>query len=1067
MKIRGFFAGAVAGAVMLAAMPAFGQGASDALTAGFLNPPDSAKPQTWWHWMNGNVSKAGITLDLEAMKRMGLGGAHLAQVGSDIPKGPVPYDSPEMRDCVRFALSEADRLGLTLCMFNCPGWSSSGGPWITPELSMKALVTTETAVKGGQQVSAVLAQPAAKMGFYRDAYVIAFPAEQTDARIANFNGPPARGRAATPPAPRADASTPAIDKGKVVDLTKDMDASGKLTWDAPAGDWTVLRIGYTTNGTQNHPGPDGGVGLEVDKFSKEALDFHFDHFFGPFYDAMKPLAEKGKMAALIDSYETGTQDWTADFPAEFKKRRGYDMTPYMAVMAEGRVVGSLAESERFLWDVRKTKAELMDENYYGHFTELCHQHGMLSFFEPYDTVNFDEMVAGSYADMPMGEFWQGQENQRSIKLVASVMHMNGRPVMGAESFTSQSRWTEYPYSLKALGDFMWTQGLNKFVFHRFAMQPNPNPDVVPGMTMGPWGGHFDRTNTWWSPEAGGDAWIKYIQRSQFLLQQGLFVGDLLYFSGEDSPVRNPDESKLEPAPPEGHGYDTIDTKTLATRIKIVDGKLTLPDGLTYKVLVLPANTTKTMTPELAKELHDLVRDGMTLVVNGPKSTQSPSLKDYPAADGQVAGLTGEMWGDMDGTASTEHDLGAGHVYWGVPLEQVLAKLHAPADFECTSRSGEAEVHYIHKHTNDAEIYFVANRGQKAEDLVCTFNVSGKEPELWDADSAVRGPVAVYGATGDGRTRVALQLAPSGSVFVIFRQGATVFGLGEAREPKGILVSQGPGSAVLATTVPYPTKQFTRQSAPPYVRLATAPMALPAEDEPAAVELMAGPHGEPVAFKSGTYESRWSAKGEGGRTILPVQVPAPTEIAGPWQVAFQAHRGAPAEATFDKLISWPDSSDKGIKYFSGTATYTNHFTAPTLGANQRLFLDLGRVQVIAKVAINGKEVGTLWKLPFRLDVTDAVKPGDNQLEVKVTNLWPNRLIGDESLPPDNQYKQQPRMAQGEGPIVAIPEWYAKGEPKPASPRITFTTWHHWNAGDPLFESGLIGPVKLRVGQVLAP
>ena len=216
----------------------------------------------------------------------------------------------------------------------------------------------------------------------------------------------------------------------------------------------------------------------------------------------------------------------------------------MPAMAAGRVVGSVDQSQRFLWDVRKTQAELMDEYYYDHFTELCHQHQMKSFFEPYDNGNFDEMVAGRSADMPMAEFWQGQANQRSVKLVASVMHMNGQPIMGAESFTSQSRWTEYPYSLKALGDFMWTQGLNRFVFHRYAMQPNPT--ALPGMTMGPWGGHFDRTNTWFEQ---GKAWLQYAARSQFLLQQGLFVGDVLYFAGEDSPVRNPDESRLDPAPP--------------------------------------------------------------------------------------------------------------------------------------------------------------------------------------------------------------------------------------------------------------------------------------------------------------------------------------------------------------------------------------------------------------------------------------------------------------------------------------------------------------------------------------
>ncbi len=434
-----------------------------------------------------------------------------------------------------------------------------------------------------------------------------------------------------------------------------MNGEGQLDWDPPAGNWTVLRIGFTTNGRTNHPGPDGGVGLEVDKFSGAALGRHFDAFFGKFYDVMKPLTARGKAAALIDSYETGQQNWTDKFPDEFKKRRGYDPAPYMPVMATGRVVGSVDISQRFLWDVRKTQAELMNENYYGRFAELCHKHGMVAYLEPYDNGNFDEMIAGSYADMPMGEFWQGQANQRSIKLVASVAHMNGRAIMGAESFTSQSRWTESPYSLKALGDFMWTQGLNKFVFHRFAHQPNPDPTVFPGMTMGPWGGHFDRTNTWFEP---GRAWMDYIARSQFLLQQGLFVGDLVYFAGEDSPVRNPDESRLTPPPPGGYGYDTIDTVTMQKRVRIVDGKITLPDGLAYRAFVLPPNV-HTMTVETLQNVHDLVSAGMTLVVNGPPPERTPSLMNYPAADATVTRLAGDLWGDLDGTAKTEAPLARG------------------------------------------------------------------------------------------------------------------------------------------------------------------------------------------------------------------------------------------------------------------------------------------------------------------------------------------------------------------------------------------------------------------------
>ena len=1018
----------------------------DRLSAGFANPPEAAKPHTWWHWMNGNVSKAGVTQDLEAMKRVGIGGAHLAQVGTGIPKGPVPYDSPEMVACVQFAFKEADRLGLDLCLFNCPGWSSSGGPWITPEHSMKVLVYTETPAVGGQRFTGVLAQPQATQNFYRDAMVIAYPTPAVDSRIPNFNnGAVPRGAKAS-----ASAAAPvtAIDPARVLDLSGKMNAQGQLDWDVPAGNWTILRIGFTTTGKTNHPGPDGGVGLEVDKFSREALDIHFNAFFGPFYDAMKPLAARGKVAALIDSYETGPQNWTDRFPQEFKKRRGYDLTAYMAAMAAGRVVGSVELSQRFLWDVRKTQAELMNENYYGRFTELCHQHGMLAYTEPYDTVNFDEMIAGSYADMPMGEFWQGQANQRSIKLVASVVHMNGQRVMGAESFTSRSRWTESPYSLKALGDFMWSQGLNKFVFHRYAMQPHPDPTVAPGMTMGPWGGHFDRTNTWFEP---GRAWMRYIARSQFLLQQGLYVGDLVYFAGEDSPVRNPDQSRLEPMPPRGYGSDTIDTVTMSKRVRIVDGKITLPDGLAYRVFVLPPNL-RTMSVQTLRNLHELVKEGMTLVVNGPRPEKTPSLTDYPKADAEVAQLGGELWGDLDGQAVTEHALGKGHVFWGVPLAAVLEqKLGAKPDFEFTSRSGTADINYIHRRCGSDEIYFVANRGPESQGLLCTFNVAGKRPEFWDAATGRKVPAAIYDVV-DGRTRVPVQLAPSGSIFVVFREG-------EVGEHWTSISRDGQvlgGVAPLAENVP-PAKP-----AGLFAMNGQLPLPLPKAEDPRPVEWADAT--VPLAWQDGTYTLR-DALGQ-SRTVRISGIPQPMELAGPWQVTFPPKLEAPASATFEKLISWPESPDAGIKYFSGTATYRRTLGVPAgaLGDSKRLFLDLGRVQVLAQVLINGKDLGIVWKLPFRLDITDAVHAGDNELEIRVTNLWPNRLIGDEQLPPENQYV--PAKPSAGGPrgtpnsIVQMPDWYVRGLDKPSGPRITFTTWHHWSANEPLLESGLIGPVHLR-------
>ncbi len=1021
----------------------------DKLEAGFVSPPDTARPETWWHWMNGNVSKEGTTLDLEAMKRVGIVGAHLAQVGENIPKGPVAYDSPQMVECVKFAISEANRLGMELCMFNCPGWSSSGGPWIKPENSMKVLVFTEMTVEGGKRVSVGLKQAEGKLGFYRDAMVVAFPEDARDVKLAAFNN------GLLKPGTKADAGLEGyvggIDPGSVMNVTNRMDASGNLNWDAPAGKWTVMRIGFTTNGTQNHPGPEGGVGLEVDKFSKDALAAHFNAFFGPYFEAMKPLTAKGKFAALIDSYETGNQNWTDRFPEEFKKRRGYDLMKFMPAMVSGRVVGDVEETERFLWDVRKTEAELMDENYYGYFSELCHEHGMKAYTEPYDNGNFDEMVAGAYADMPMAEFWQDQANQRSIKLVASVMHMNGRPIMGAESFTSQSRWTEYPYGLKSLGDFMWTQGLNRFVFHRFAMQPNPT--AVPGMTMGPWGGHFDRTNTWFEQ---GKAWLQYVARSQFLLQQGRFVGDLVYFAGEDSPVRNPDESALIPAPPEGHGFDTIDTVTMKKRVLISDGKIVLPDGLSYRAFVLPPGV-KTMTLETMGRLHELVEEGMVLVVNGPRPVGTPSLGDVFKGDAALARMSADLWGDMDGVKVTEHAYGKGKVYWGEPLAEVLeGKMGVKKDFEETSRPGGAEVHYIHKRTEGAEIYFVANREQKSEDLVCTFNVAGKVPEIWDAGSGKHVDAAVYDFV-EGRTRVPLQLSPAGSVFVVFRSTAPQTHDEIVRDANKVIA----GTELLPDAGPSagPT---TRGSA---YSIHALPKPLPKEDAPAAVELSGGPKGEMLAWRDGSYVLTDNT-GK-GRTVEVRGIGEPSDIGGPWAVSFPPNRGAPASATFDGLKSWSENAESGIKYFSGTATYTNQFTVDSsaLEDGKRLFLDLGRVQVLAEVTVNGKNLGILWKLPFRVDVTDAVHAGKNDLEVKVTNLWPNRLIGDEQLPAENEYGPVNPRRSGTA-IMKMPEWYVQGLPKPPGGRITFTTWRHWKGDDALLESGLIGPVLLRTAMPLS-
>ena len=307
--------------------------ASDELALGFRTPPDSTRPLTWWHWMNGNISKQGITLDLEAMKRVGIAGFQMFQVGTGIVQGPVVYGSPEHLQLLQHAAHEADRLGLEFAMHNCPGWSSSGGPWITPELSMQLLTWTETTATGGQQVSIALLRPEAKQDYYRDAMVLAYPTPVDGAaRIANWRtkanfGKPSKQAAkkAAEPAEKSEEPGGVIDPTSVLDISSLMDAEGQLNWKAPAGDWTILRIGHTTTGAKNSPGPAGGVGLECDKFSRAAYDCHFNHFFGPMFDTIRPLAEKGLAAAVIDgtAYRTRPTGSASTFgaPSRLPRRR--------------------------------------------------------------------------------------------------------------------------------------------------------------------------------------------------------------------------------------------------------------------------------------------------------------------------------------------------------------------------------------------------------------------------------------------------------------------------------------------------------------------------------------------------------------------------------------------------------------------------------------------------------------------------------------------------------------------------------------------------------------------------
>lgn len=908
---------------------------ADSLEENFTKPTSETRPWVYWFWNNANVTKAGITADLEAMKRGGIGGAVIADVleRHAPPRGTAEFMNPEWRELFSFTVAEAKRLGLEINLSNGPGWCGSSGPWITPEISMQKLVHTNTLVTGPAKYSSVLPEPPHHGGqppkdylhsavdypdYYADIAVLAFPATNGAAPLAS-----------------------------VVDLTAKMDASGKLNWEVPAGEWIIQRIGHTTTGASTRPPVAGGNGLECDKFSPAAVGIHFTNMIGKLLGEL-PSADRAAFVGVnMDSWEMGWQNWTPKLREEFLKRRGYDMWPWLPTVADSfservrtnktayntthyyRDLESPEMTARFRWDFEKTLSELLAENYTGFYGQLAREKGLRLTLEGYDLPFGDEAAYTAGAEEPMSEFWTTKAawakgfNEHKATQMASVAHVLGKNIVGAEAFTSdeKEKWTMHPADIKALGDSQFAFGVNRFVIHRYAHQPYTNR--APGATMGPWGLHFERTQTWWEMVNG---WNDYLSRCQFMLRQGLFVADLLYLRPE-----NPNQTYFTPNPPlpDGYRYDEISAEMLLARTTVTNGRIVLPDGMNYRVLVLPP--VKTMTPALAEKIKSLISSGATVVTttNAPKT--SPSLADYPKGDERVVQTTAEIWGKADGKEVTQHALGKGKLIWGEPLENVLASMKAPSDF-----ASDVKLNWIHRRTPEADIYFVANPSTNAVTAECAFRCQ-HDPEIWNPETGAQN--RILSRPDKSRTWVKLSLGAADSTFVVFRRGNRPLPLVE--QPTNIVAS----------------------------------------------------------------------------------------INGPWTVNFNPRWGGPGEVKFPQLMSWADSTNAGIKFYSGTAVYRASFKVAkaALKKNTPCFLELGDVAVMARVKVNGKDCGIAWRAPFRVDVSKALKPGENQLEIEVANLWPNRMIGDAALP--------------------------------EAQRVTWSSWQPYTSNDPLLKSGLLGPVKL--------
>ena len=1018
----------------------------DPLTAGFRDPPPEARPLVYWQWVNGNVSLDGIRLDLEWMQRIGLAGALIFDIGFRTPPVPqfvpvrVAFGTPAWSKAVAHARAEAQRLGLLLGAQSGGGWSVSGGPSVPPEQAMKKLVWSETVLTPDSPHVSPLPAPPSASGPYQDApipnpefreptrsgpvAVIAYrlpaaeqpawsapvlrvpSAEHADlrllqdgsyatsvevapdasgnvtvlaeaefiprvvtigialrgeppggviessadgirySRVESFEGgllrasgvmtfnlaanphrywrarlqstallalsevrfepgeylrtPQLRAGYGIPEPLSLERNVPAefvVDPDGILDLTSRLSADGKLSWRPDSGRWVVLRFGWSLTGRRTVPATPESIGLEVDKLDAAAVRAFAETFYRQY----------GKLdMALTDSWEAGHLNWTPTMFDEFRRLRGYDLRPWMPVLT-GRIVASHARTDRVLNDFRRTIADLVARHYEA-IADVAHQRGMTYYSQAAGTgmpVIVDALQAKGRVDVPTGEFWvwpEGQpplaDNLVDIREAASAAHVYGRRLVAAEALTSRGEepWAQGPAQWRRMVDRFFAEGVNKIILHTSAHQPFT--DRAPGITLRQYGQHFTRNETW---AEDARAWVQYLARTSYLLQQGEPVADLLVHVGGNAPhtVAPGPDGNLARAP--GYDYDLINDEALLERLEFRDGKLAMPNGKNYRVLDVGAHF-RHASPAVRNKLASLARAG-AVICGGWEHDASTAAADRVKVHASV----------NDAFASLEL------------LPDVFVE-------------GRHSLHWTHRRKDVTDIYFVTNQSPREFSGKVDFRVQGRTPELWDAVTATRRS-AEFAASG-AVTGVKLTLAPWSSTFVVFRQS-----------------SQGSGQWLPATTT----------------------------------------------------------------AIL-------RTLEGPWTVRFHDGRGAPDELSMPQLRSWTESALPDVRYYSGRATYSQVFELPPewRSAGTTVQLDLGTVGEMASVRLNGVDLGTWWWPPYRGDITNALRAGHNQVEIRVTNYWANRLIGDE---------------------------------QPGAVKFTFSSLRPYQASSPLRPSGLLGPVRL--------
>ena len=916
---------------------ATGGSSIEILSENFTDPPNSARPGAFWCWLNGNISKTAITRDLEEMKDKGMSRAEIWDVAAArnadnfIPAGGAFLGDSSVA-LIKHALAEGERLGLRIGMIGSSGWNA-GGPWVTPEWASKALFHSEISVNGPAEISIELPFPAVpdqspkdKQGrpqYYGEVAVLAVPNNEQQ-RIES--------------------------RDEIIDLT-DRFAEGVLSCELPEGEWLIMRFIFSITGQELIVPSPNSKGLFIDFLDPQATVNHLQHFMDRL--GMKPgSSSKAGLACLeFDSMELdeGTP-WTDSMADIFKERRGYDLITYLPVLA-GWSLGN--ETESFMYDWKKTISDQLIFSHYETGRRFLEKYNVELVAEAggpgppiWDTCPVDALEALGNVSVPRGEFWIRHRNMFLVKQVASASHIYGKKIVDAESFTTWRRWKDSPYALKLIVDRAFCEGLNRVTFHTFA---NTNPeDGLPGRTYHA-GVDINPATTWWEKSI---PFMDYLSRCSYMLQNGKFVADVCYFYGDQAPNFYPffhdvPEKPMLPGLVNGYDYDVVNSDVILNRMSVEDGKIVLPDGMSYSVLVLPDQVH--MPLKVLKKLEQMVLAGATVI--GPRPEQVPGLNDADSDNNELTVIADRMWQEIDGAGLNMAAYGKGRVFNGLTISEVLQGDNIEKDFDF---KGNTDLDFIHRRYGDGEAYFIRNESENSFSGSCTFRASGKYPEIWDPSTGEMFALKDF-VRDDGMVKVQMEVAPGGSLFVVFCDSKR--SLADWSDSHGIIQTE-------------------------------------------------------------------------------------EQVAGPWKITFPDGWGAPPETTFDDLISWTESEQKGISYFSGTATYhkTLSIDPERISQYSRIFLDLGEIRDVSEVFINGSSAGIQWKKPYLFDISGLAKAGENQVEIEIVNLWVNRLTGDMLSEPGDRY------CRTNHPYVTQDNWAGGGD----------ETYR-------LQPAGLLGPVTIRYAE----